>query len=66
MSDMPAPESAEVAHEVELSRQDVALIRTSLGTLLSTLGREEADEIDQIQALLARLPNVPPPVDVER
>jgi hypothetical protein len=63
---MPAPESAEVAYDVELSPGELALIRTSLRTLLSTLGREEADEIEEIKTLLARLPNMPPTSQVGR
>jgi hypothetical protein len=66
MTDSPGSESAEVAYEVELSPQELALIRMSLRLLLSTLGREEADEIEEIKAVLARLPNVPPPTDIGR
>jgi hypothetical protein len=41
---------------LELTSAEIELIRTALKTLLSALGKEEADEIDEIQAVLARLP----------
>jgi Thiolase, N-terminal domain len=40
---------------IELSASEIALVRTALQFLLSTLGREEADELDAVQALLAKL-----------
>ena len=40
---------------IELSPSEVELVRTALQFLLSTLGREEADELERVQALLARL-----------
>jgi hypothetical protein len=40
---------------VELSPDDFALVLTALRVLLSTLGREEADELEQVRALLGRL-----------
>jgi hypothetical protein len=46
----PAPEV-----EVRLSPADIAVMRTALQLLLATLGRDEADEIGAIQALLRRL-----------
>jgi hypothetical protein len=46
-----------VAHEttVVLKDPERELLRTALGLLISTLGREEADELRAAQALLARL-----------
>jgi hypothetical protein len=40
---------------VVLSPDDFALVLTALRVLLSTLGREEADELEQVRALLGRL-----------
>jgi hypothetical protein len=40
---------------VELSRDDFQLVLTALRVLLSTLGREEADELEQVRALIGRL-----------
>jgi hypothetical protein len=40
---------------IELSPSELALVRTALQFLLSTLGRDEADEIGEVQALLAKL-----------
>lgn len=53
-SDLPP-----VSYPVAFSASDVALLRTALRLLLSTLGREEADELEEVQALLARLPEEP-------
>jgi hypothetical protein len=44
-------------YPVELAAADVALLRTALRLLLSTLGREEAEELEEVKALLARLPD---------
>jgi hypothetical protein len=40
---------------LELSLDDVELVRTALHFLLSTLGRDEAEELEQVRALLGRL-----------
>ena len=40
---------------IVLNPAETALVGTALRVLLSTLGREEAEEIDEIQALLAKL-----------
>jgi len=40
---------------IELSASELELVRTALKVLLSTLGREEADQIDEVQALQAKL-----------
>lgn len=45
--------------ELRLSGVEVALIRTALKLLESTLGREEAAELAEVKALLATLPPVP-------
>ena len=42
------------AVSVEFSRTELDLVRTALRLLLSTLGREEADELEEVQALLAK------------
>lgn len=41
---------------LELTPSEVSLIRTALELLEDTLGREEADELEEVQAILARLP----------
>lgn len=43
---------------VELTSAELELIRTALRLLASTLGREEADELAEVQRLLARLEGV--------
>jgi hypothetical protein len=40
---------------IDLNRSELELIRTALKLLLSTLGREEADELEEVQSLLAKL-----------
>jgi hypothetical protein len=47
----PSPDTT-----VQLSASEVATVRQALQLLLDSLSREEADQIDEIQALLARLP----------
>jgi hypothetical protein len=42
--------------QLTLAPAELELIRTALDFLRSTLGREEADELDAVQRLLARLP----------
>jgi len=41
---------------LDLTPAELELLRTALRVLGSTLGREEADELDEVQALLAKLP----------
>lgn len=41
---------------LELSGSEVQLVRTALEMLEDTLGREEADELQEVQELLRRLP----------
>ena len=40
---------------LELSAEELALVTTALRLLLSTLGREEAEELEEVRSLLARL-----------
>jgi hypothetical protein len=42
--------------ELELTPGEVELMRTALEMLEDTLGREEAEELGEVQALLRRLP----------
>jgi hypothetical protein len=56
----PDPRGAQVTTVIELTPNELALVRTALGLLRSTLGREEADELAEVQALLARLPSTGP------
>jgi hypothetical protein len=44
------------AYALELNDSEVATVAQALRLLLDTLGREDADQIAEIQALLARLP----------
>ena len=40
---------------LELTSSEFELVRTALTFLFSSLGREEADELEEVRALLARL-----------
>jgi hypothetical protein len=62
MTSEPAPErrGAQPTTVIDLTPNELALVRTALGLLRSTLGREEADELAEVQALLARLPGQGP------
>jgi hypothetical protein len=40
---------------LELSADELELVRTALKLLLSTLGHEEAEELEEVRALLGRL-----------
>jgi hypothetical protein len=40
---------------LELSRSEFELVREALKLLLSTLGREEAEELEEVRTLLGRL-----------
>jgi hypothetical protein len=40
---------------LELNPDEVQVVRTALQLLRSTLGRQEADELDEVRALLTRL-----------
>lgn len=44
---------------LELSRDEFELVREALRLLLSTLGREEAEELEEVRALLGRLASPP-------
>ena len=43
------------ATRLELSANELVLVQTALKLLFSTLGREEAEELEEVRALLARL-----------
>ena len=49
MNDDTAPVS------LELSQNEFQLVRTALRLLLDSLGREEADELEDVRALLERI-----------
>jgi len=51
----PDPTGAQSTMVIELTSNELALVRTALGLLRSTLGREEAEELAEVQALLIRL-----------
>lgn len=40
---------------LELDRDEADLVKAALRLLESTLGREQADELEEVQALLSRL-----------
>ena len=42
---------------LELTPSEVGVLRTALEMLEDTLGREEADELEEVQSLLRRLPD---------
>jgi len=41
---------------LDLTAAELAVLRTALQLLEDTLGREEADELEAVQALLRKLP----------
>ena len=41
--------------QLPLTPDELQLVRTALRLLLSTLGREEAEELKEVQAILARI-----------
>lgn len=45
----------DAAMSIDLSADELELVRTALRLLLSTLGHEEADELEEVRALLGRL-----------
>jgi hypothetical protein len=52
-------DSTDAKTTLDLTASEVATVRQALGLLLNTLGRDDSAEIDEIQALLARLPDAP-------
>ncbi len=44
--------------ELRLSATEIGLLRTGLEMLEDTFGHEEAEELEEVQALLAKLPRV--------
>jgi hypothetical protein len=53
MTEVPAPAPAETV--LRLTPEEAALLRTALQLLHDTLGRDEADELAEVQALLRTL-----------
>lgn len=49
------PEPGDAAIEVHLDAEELALVLAALRLLRSILGREEADELAMVEALLDRL-----------
>jgi hypothetical protein len=41
--------------QLSLNADELELVRTALKLLISTLGREEADELAEVQAVLRRI-----------
>ena len=56
----PAESQTDVRYPVTLTASEVELIRTALQMLVDTLGHDEAEELAEAQAVLARLPHVRP------
>ena len=50
----------EVTFPIEMTVSELGLVRMALEMLVDTLGRDEADELAEVQALLRRLPEPPP------
>jgi hypothetical protein len=48
-------DEASPATAIELTTAERDLIRTALRVLIASLGREDADQIDEAQALLAKI-----------
>ena len=46
------------AISLELNQAEFEFVRTALRLLLSTLGHEEAEELHEVRALLARLDTI--------
>jgi len=45
--------------QLSLTADELQLVRTALRLLLSTLGRDEAEELKEVQAILARIDATP-------
>jgi hypothetical protein len=43
-------------HKLELTQEELVVVRTALELLEDTFSKEEADQLDQVQALIAKLP----------
>jgi len=55
MDEATADGGSVATRSIELTPDEVELVRTALRLLESTLGREEADELEAVQRLLRRL-----------
>jgi hypothetical protein len=53
----PSESQVEVSYSVTMTGAELDVVRTALEMLDDTLGREEADELAEVQGLLRRLPN---------
>ena len=56
-----ADAQTELSYPLTLTASEIDLIRTALEMLEDTLGREEAEELGEVQGLLRRLPHAHPP-----
>ncbi len=59
---LPSKEAAmtdETTVSLDLNRNEFELVKEALRLLLSTLGREEAEELEEVRALLGRLVSQP-------
>ena len=54
-------DQTDVSHPLTLTASEIDLIRTALQMLEDTLGREEAEELGEVQVLLRRLPHAHAP-----
>lgn len=57
---MTSPDDRETV-TLQLTPSELELVRVGLRVVLSTLGREEADELEEVRDLLGRLPLPRPP-----
>jgi hypothetical protein len=57
--EMTTRNETSVTFPLELTGSELRLLRTALEMLEDTLGREEAEELAEVQALLQRLPTAP-------
>ena len=56
----PSTGQTDVSYSVTLTPSELDLVRTALEMLEDTLGREEAEELGEVQGLLRRLPRIRP------
>jgi hypothetical protein len=61
MNERRGSPAADEALAVLLTVKEITLLRTGLEMLQDTFGHEEAEELEEVQALLAKLPSVGEP-----
>jgi hypothetical protein len=53
---MAETEDPAATRSLELTLDELELVRAALRLLLSTLGRDEAEELEEVRSILLRLP----------